>query len=128
MKQAPAGFNDVYDGNKYKYNYLQMHVADGTIGDYGKNFHAYPSKGHTVTWQRRLGANFNYGAIAAALGYSLNTTLIMGHVKAREHTSHLHPQSEQDAIEDGYWYYYATHPEAAKRDGAVAPKGFKFGR
>jgi len=79
-------------------------VATGTIGDWGKAADWYPdipSCTKPQIWHRRLGANFNFGAMAAALGWSLNDTLIGAAGIGGWH----HPKDEQEAIELGWnWY------------------------
>lgn len=109
--------------NLAKYAYLNANCSNWSVGDYGKNFKLYPDPhDHILTWQRRLGANFNFGAMGAALGYDLNTLLAAGHSLSLWHKSGYHPQIEQDAIEDGYWYYYQHHPSA----GVQVPTGASF--
>ena len=120
---------------------LGPYVADNTIGDYGKSLYPNPKHPHrryypagqnnlSLRYERRLGGNFNFGAMGAAMGQPLNGPLglleagdlinMAGPKTLGQH----HPQDEQDAIEDGYYYFYWTHPEYMKIDGVQLPSGY----
>jgi RHS repeat-associated protein len=104
---------------------LAPYVANGTYGDYGKNLKMYPSSGRnkSLAYMRQLGGNFNLGVMGAAAGVPLQVLLASGHVKSFEHVKKPHPQPEQDAIEDGFYYFYQTHPQYEKSDDFTPPSG-----
>ena len=89
-----------------KHSYLNHFCGNGGVGDYGKNLRRYPDSysSKVLHWERRLGANYNLGMMGGALGFSEESLLLSGHTLSAVHRSGLHPQIEQDAIEDGFLY------------------------
>jgi RHS repeat-associated protein len=113
-------------------DWLSPYVAPGTVGDWGRNFKRYPHSGpcdtsktgpqQTLQWQRRLGGNFNFGAMAAALGVDLSALQVFAQGKANG----MHLPVEQEAIADGFYYFYATHPALAASRDVTLPPGIRF--
>ena len=91
-----------------KHAYLEHFCGNNGVGDYGKNLALYPDsdpkKNNFMYWERRLGGNFNLGAMGGALGFSESSLLASGHTLSVVHWAGLHRQIEQDAIEDGFRY------------------------
>jgi len=93
-----------------------------SIGDWGKNYLYYPDLTYdskVSAWQRRLGANFNYGAMGAEAGMNLAELLTIGQVLCIYNTlaNHqwppsLHPEPEQAAIEAGYYWWNNSQKQA----------------
>jgi hypothetical protein len=50
--------------------------------------------------------------------------LLAGQADSLKGSNHLHPADEQNAIVDGYLYYYEMHPTDAADDGISVPSGF----
>lgn len=119
------GPQDILDAKKA---FLNHYCGNGSIGDYGKNKNRYPDSANpALQWPRRQGANFNLGAMGAAQGYGIPFLKAAAEKLYHDHTGQFgHPTSENDAIEDGYWYFYYTHPTQAKRDGVTLPPGLTF--
>ncbi len=99
-------------GRGYDYSYFHAYCATGSIGDWGKASASflYPdltfvyATNSTVMTNRRLGANFNFGAMAENAGMTIQAALSAGQILSLAGSGSLHPSDEQLAIEEGYYW------------------------
>ena len=96
------------------------YCAGGSIGDWGKATPYWPDLNYPqpynpypgVSTPRRMGGNFNFGAMAA------NSMPLWIALKAAKYLNPLHPEIEQQAIEAGY-AWWSLNPRPPLSNGAT---------
>ena len=103
--------------------FWEDYCPSGSIGDCGKppvfywpdlNHLKYNNPYPGVSSPRRMGANFNFGAMAANSGMNLQAALLAGEALAHFH----HPLVEQRAIDAAYNWWLSS-PRQPLSNGAT---------
>ena len=106
----------------FAYPFWNDYCPGGSIGDWGKtpfywpdlNYPPYKNQNPNVPSPRRVGANFNFGAMAANAGMNLQIALLTAEKKA----NYKHPLAEQRAIDAGYNWWLSS-PRQPLSNGAT---------